>query len=516
MGQHPSPPMARKSFTHLLPPAFSALVLGISLTPASLRAQEGEECLGNEEWLRPMTANPALGITGPPSHAAGGGDCPFYQLAWRTFLYVTQPDGTGRPAFAGFPNIDSTFEHTTVGDLAAKSTSSFLPNDKGVMSLAPRVAKGANDSVHVGAGVNQAGTTQGLLIDQRGQPIFYGIHFNDLFADFIRKNGLTTRDGILAADPKLQFEQGCIELKSAWQIVSSDSPPSNFITVQAELPMLKVVKDSNGKDKVVVDTIPRPQPVTVALISLHVVFTLKDHPEFIWSTFEHVDSSGKPDCAPSSHSNPEGDEGHDANDLPDRVVGNEDLLLFKAGTKYNEGNKSFTPEQLAAALDEQKQTFTKGGRTLQTSIFREYPGSKTHTNDFDEDIVDLNDSMTALFEANRAKGADDKRRFYRLVGAVWLETPANFKEGLQFQNTPEQNSDTPGAALAGEDALSSVAMESFTQNKFAATGMHNCFMCHDTRQVVSDVTGHRILPPKRINVSHVLSKFVMDTTPTNP
>lgn len=61
----------------------------------------------------------------------------------------------------------------------------------------------------------------------------------------------------------------------------------------------------------------------------------------------------------------------------------------------------------------------------------------------------------------------------------------------------------------GEDRLSSTAMESFTQSDQG--GRPNCFSCHNTKRVTDDTTGKTIMPAKRLNVSHVLSKFVSET-----
>src|ERR1700751_4328642 len=44
--------------------------------------------------------------------------------------------------------------------------------------------------------------------DQSGQPVFYGIHVNDKFVEFINNNGLTTPAGIKNVSSVLQFPTG--------------------------------------------------------------------------------------------------------------------------------------------------------------------------------------------------------------------------------------------------------------------------------------------------------------------
>jgi hypothetical protein len=59
--------------------------------------------------------------------------------------------------------------------------------------------------------------------------------------------------------------------------------------------------------------------------------------------------------------------------------------------------------------------------------------------------------------------------------------------------------------------MSSTAMESFTQAD-DVNGQANCFSCHDTSFVFSDIGGQKLLNPKRLNVSHALSHFVQENS----
>jgi hypothetical protein len=114
--------------------------------------------------------------------------------------------------------------------------------------------------------------------------------------------------------------------------------------------------------------------------------------------------------------------------------------------------------------------------------------------------------MRKLFEST-ALDKKDKRGHYELVGAVWLDDSSrDFKSNMLFQNQDGQCTDDPGVMVAGEDRLSSTAMESFTQND-----RPNCFSCHNTKRVTEDISGQLILGPKRLNVSHVMSKFLADS-----
>jgi hypothetical protein len=196
------------------------------------------------------------------------------------------------------------------------------------------------------------------------------------------------------------------------------------------------------------------------------------------------------------------------------------------------------------------------GNLAQTSIYRMFPASKSNTIEPDDAINTLNHNLEALWQEYSDQGQlhpDDRRGFYRLVGAQWMDKPAFFTLDSQLQNNDASPLLKPGAVLedvgqaedralffaehpgatvtgiddirlngsdsafsilAGEDRMSSTAMESFTQ---APDSFRNCFACHNTQAVTDkgvplnqDRSGVRLLEPKLLNVSHVLSQFVLE------
>jgi hypothetical protein len=80
----------------------------------------------------------------------------------------------------------------------------------------------------------------------------------------------------------------------------------------------------------------------------------------------------------------------------------------------------------------------------------------------------------------------------------------------------EKGSDSAYSILAGEDRMSSTAMESFTQPPGA---FNNCFTCHNTQAITAngiplkkDTSGTpiKLLDPGLLNVSHILSQFLLE------
>lgn len=444
-----------------------------------------EICAASAEWL-PNT--PPLEMFKPLPHPAG--ECPFYRGGWQNFLIATQPDAAGRPALLGYPTIDDLFDSAK----PKPARRSFLGD------------------------VKQAGGRQ-VLIDQNGNAIYYGIHVNRAFADFVNTNRLRTKDGIQKADPKLFFPAGVVELKSAWQIVENDEPSDDYIVIETTVPTLRL----DGPSRQLIEDRNNPREVTVRLLALHVVFTLPGHPEFIWSTFEHVDANGVGDIAPSASQNP---DPADPNNLRNRtVLSGKNQLLYRAGTRADGGNQAIGGDDLR--FDPVTQKFPG----LETSIYRMFPASKSNTTNPDAAISSLNFNVRTLFSRARAGGqlaAADRRGHYTLVGAVWMDKPEHFKVDAPLQNDEtspfahepdflkslqEEGADSPYSILAGEDRLSGTPLESFTQ---APDSFPNCFSCHNTQAVTArgvplnrDASGVKLLDPKLINVSHVFSQFVL-------
>jgi hypothetical protein len=459
--------------------------------------EEEEICPSSADWL-PNT--PGLPMYKPLPHPAG--ECPFYRGGWQNFLIATQPiDDRGTPAIRLYPTVDDVFQ----------SKKPHGPNRAWL------------------GDIKQAGQRR-ILIDQNGNTLYYGIHVNQAFVDFVKKSKIDTLEGLRGASPDLFFPAGVVEFKSAWQKVDDNDAEAikDYVSVRATVPHLKKVNGLVTEDK------NNAHEVTLRLLALHVVFTLPGHPEFIWATFEHSDGTpdkeaadGHRNVAPTGGVNPVDSDPENLKD--ETVVCDHEHLLCKAGTKANQGNHFIREEDLN--LDEATQSFPG----QETSIYRMFPAAKSNTIEPDAAIRSLNHNVEQLFLMTKLPD-NDKRGHYRLVGAQWMDKPemmglnrplqndltspfANMKtdDGKTFlEEIRENGSDSPFSILAGEDRLSSTAMESFTQGPGS---FPNCFSCHNTQAVTSngipvdrDDGGRMLLAPKLLNVSHVLSQFVLEET----
>lgn len=500
-----------------------------------------EDCAASEEWLLDSggayTQTPPLEMFKPLPHPTT--ECPFYRGGWQNFLIATQPDSTGKPALVTdqFPAADAIFSPKN----APTGTLSYLGD------------------------VKQAGLRE-TLIDQNGNTLYYSIQVNRAFADFIKQNGLTTSKAIQAyptTNPNLFFPPGVAEYKAAWQLVEGDQTAiddatKNYISFKTTIPTLRQTTDANGNKQIIEDRTV-PIPATVRLLAIHVVFTLPGHPEFIWASFEHTAgppdagaADGHRDLAPTFEgANPsDADKTNHLVTTPAATAGN--FLLYKNGTPVNASNASISENTLN--LVGQKFMDPNGGGPQSTSIYRMFPASKSNTTDPDDAVTSLNHNVEAVFIKATNLGAlpmNDKRGYYRLVGAQWMDKPQYFHNDFPIQNDdsnpyaqdPGSNadilaggvgvglkafneaiaidgSDSPYSILAGEDRMSSVAMESFTQ---APGNFNNCFTCHNTEAINSNgvptkrqkMVGVNLLNPGLLNVSHVISNFILEDCGNN-
>jgi hypothetical protein len=482
-----------------------------------------EICASSMDWL-PQT--PPVSMYLPQPHPDS--ECPFYRGAWQNFLIALQPtsttDPSGKPAILSYPNVDSVF----LAKIPHQANRSFLGD------------------------IKQAGGRQ-ILIDQNGNTLFYGIHVNPAFADFIKNNQLQTADQLKAypsddVKKNLQFPAGVAEYKTAWQVVEGDAAAvaeqtSNYIWTETTVPTLS----RDPKTNVLIEDRNTPRKVTARLLAIHVVFTLPGHPEFIWGSFEHSmgapdvrAADGQRDVAPTFGSaNPD-----PVNDPENRkkmdVVSPDPKILYHGGTPAMLANVAIPEAQLN--LVDQKFP----GQS--TSVYRMFPASKSNTTHPDDAVTSLNHNVEVLFTMMQGQMApNDKRGNYRLVGAQWMDKPRFFdvnipiqndqaspflkdhidRDGDTFKTIPavsiatltkaieDKGSDSPLSILAGEDRMSSTAMESFTQG---VNSFPNCFSCHNTQAVVTtgvpkdraDVAAVKLLDPGLLNVSHVLSQFLLE------
>lgn len=218
-------------------------------------------------WPRDPAGQPMPNLTDPGT------------LYWETYsesYEVFKPDGSppdpyGQPR-TSLPPIGS-------GDLPIVGADVLQhPNHRLLFNLS------AVDGLNVLDEVNQAFSSP--LWDRYGNLVHYEVLLNEPEYQYIVDNTLYNLQGQVAFSathggavfPSGQFgtdRVGAIELKLAWRILTPADVASRYLTSDAFI---------------VVDDPPRWEPVVVGLVGMHISHKTVSSPQWIWSTFEHVDN----------------------------------------------------------------------------------------------------------------------------------------------------------------------------------------------------------------------------------
>jgi hypothetical protein len=397
---------------------------------ASTAQSINEDCPIGDDWF-PNT--PPVKMFLPSPHPDT--ECPFYRAAYQNYLLAMQPDANGDPAIVHYPTIDDAF-----------------------ISATPHAVRNTSGRAWLGA-VRQAGRRQ-ILIDQNGHTLYYGMHLNRAFVNFIKANNLQTVQGIQNVNPTLSFPPGIVEFKTAWTDIDPGDfpggkvpPPtndpnnksdpgdySNYITTMAWVPHLS----QDPATGTIVEHPDQPRLIKVALVAIHAVFTLPGHPEFIWGSIQHANlQAADPMATAAQGANVVGapDSQPDTTQLPNVAtdpdnagvstpVSQYSSLLYKGGTPENKANAAYADNQLQ--FDEATQSF----KNPPTSVYRMFPGSKSQQIGPDTAVISLNANLTALAgqQAKQNGGKIDVRLNYHLVSAIWMDKPGFFGINQTLEN----------------------------------------------------------------------------------
>lgn len=212
-------------------------------------------CDCETDWFpHSQTPAPEEGI-GSPFDTENTTNCMFQQWSFQKFLWLTKTQRNGKPL--------------------------FLNELKQVTNQMETVTIPAGTSVALSS-INQAGldgvlqTIPGYSADGKtSDTVYYSIHVNAILEIAITKYVDSIKNGTLSRNNNATFPIGSLETKVSWvpvtSLPSADIAKNDYYTTMAAV---------TQKDGSVVNE-------QVALLGMHVVGVVINHPEFIWATFEH-------------------------------------------------------------------------------------------------------------------------------------------------------------------------------------------------------------------------------------
>jgi hypothetical protein len=136
---------------------------------------------------------------------------------------------------------------------------------------------------------NQGGHGQfgGPLVAQNHTYVRFAVRLNPVEFDFIRDQQLFRKSRLPGGVPKLRFPNNCVAVKAAWKIIQEDELPA----AQGRYYLV---------DAMVLDPITNTCRIQkVGLVGLHIVQKTAMRPQWVWSSFEHIDNVPDPGTAPS-------------------------------------------------------------------------------------------------------------------------------------------------------------------------------------------------------------------------
>lgn len=261
-------------------------VAGLALAAAALAGWQGS--YGRSAASSPPQLSAAL----PGDVAAGASAADIDAFSWQSFVALNWPaDGRGKIGAAGDNVAVWQFWKQDTDVLVAdgqvpipwKKPSPIPPFCTEKAPPGTRILTHYTKGGELGAFLTPG---NGPLIDQNGEYVRFEILVNEAMYDFILANKLYSKAGQAAYDPggdvafpsgMLNGPPGAVMLKVAWKILGAGDDPKRFHQALAY----------------VYDPLAMPSCTLkhVGLVGLHISHKTASAPQWIWSTFEHVDNA---------------------------------------------------------------------------------------------------------------------------------------------------------------------------------------------------------------------------------
>ena len=464
----------------------------VQSTNCSVDSATFNSWFGDSSTTAPISSNgKAANAADSTGFPANNTKCDFYKWSAQMFLWLTSPAGQSYVFdTVGFFDVSAT---DSQGKRALINNTPNSANSFSLRSIKGDEVDASDVDAQITGETGQAGSSD-TLISQKQSGVYYGLHVNDIYAYFLsaqknlnlpKSDFPTTETQMLevAAYAALQgvvlpdLNAGPMELKTSWVDVDSVTDVSKFLTITAEVPKFKVVDTKNQ-----VALIDGSEVKTLALVGMHIVGTVKGHPEMVWATIEHVNNA--PDMS-YSYTN-------ENNETATYTMPTSGSWTFAPPTipsdssQYNIATVETINENLIAT-----QGYTLSDATTAVQLnpwgspsLNSSKGTQDPENN--SELISLNNDVMGMLEAS------DRRRNYFLSGAVWT----------QHGNIPTYSSGGPSFKQIGSISLSNMTMETFTQGTSTdpTKTQEGCFSCHS-------ISGTAAADKQGVDLSHIYGEI---------
>ncbi|MGG7517288.1 hypothetical protein ACQ3G6_05300 [Allorhizobium undicola] len=423
--------------------------------------------------------------------------CDFYKWGHQMFLWMTSPAGSGlvltSPTFYNV-NFGANGGYFIQGD-----SSGYLKASK---TLKVQALRTKVNTFHLKSAISQTIQPDGqaggrdTLMSLNGSIVYYSVHANDMFAWFNTAviNGDIGQDAsfpstqadldrlkayILGQQVKVNDADAMtMEIKASW--IDADKvvgKQTDYVTIDADVP------NYQGKVGAREWTIGTPATVKkkIALVGMHVVGSVKGHPEMVWATFEHRANA------------PDNDYYVTRSPQFQPITFNQ-LVPYNSVGQWNFMQSNGTREgalqpQMKVEDDGTIIALTANGirpnNTYRVNPWGNLPDASSANNN--TQLVTLNRNIDGML-ATTAGGADARSNYIQ-IGSVWT----------QDGSIPTSPTDT--GKQIGSLLLANATMETYHQEVGASIPdafQHGCFGCHN-----GNVKPEQALVPT--NISHLFS-----------
>ncbi|NER31033.1 MAG: hypothetical protein F6J89_26295 [Symploca sp. SIO1C4] len=392
---------------------FNSNELSYTANTDTLLAQSySTPCLASADWVN--KPNPPSEIPGNPKTQTF---CQFYQFSWQWFLYLMSPSASD-PSLRNFQDAKNYPILQVTGDSCSSNATEPVFFIRTVKDL-----KDAGEFV-LPERINQAGDAA-TIYAQNDNVVFYSIRFG-------RDLCTASNQGNLPTDTT--------EIKMAWKTIE-EAEKANYISIDAD----------------VIPETGTPVKETLGLVGYHLVRGTPEHPELIWSSYEH--KSNAPNCLKPSAAPANG--WSFLSESCSQCLSSPNQSCFDS-CKYNAAQKA-----------------TSLTTDTPSEICRIFPeGTAPGDNKGEENITDvdtLNQQLVGpggILTSLPANNPMAVMANYFNIGALWVNdtsqpaNPDNQRGGLRLENP------TMETTYQGTLTFNGSMIEASTQNGL------NCFSCH--------------------------------------